>query len=67
MELPVGKWGSGLGRERLADGRFPDEVMGRGCWIPTEGRPSDEARNWALGAEVFREWKERSGRKQVPV
>lgn len=55
MGLPVGKWGSGLGRERLADGRFPDEVMGWGCWIPTEGRPSDEARNWALGAEVFRE------------
>lgn len=38
--LPEGKWGLGFGRKRSADGRFPDEVSGRGCWIPAEGRPS---------------------------
>lgn len=39
-----------------ADGRFPGEVPGRGCW-----RPSDEVRNWVPGAEVLRGRRDQAG------
>lgn len=63
--LPEGKWGLGFGRKRSADGRFPDEVLGCGCWIPAEGRPSDEVRTWVVGAEAPGE--ERSGGNAMHV